>query len=139
MSARDDYPAIAVLHDAWLASGKKQPEAVRAFIEIERLRGIKASDDGAYEHVVEMYHAAREDCETWEATVARLQVIVDERETGIAERREMMNTAVRLATDYGWIDGDHHKAWVIDQMLRALLGDSYGEVVGVDWDEGIAP
>lgn len=47
--------------------------------------------------------------------------------------------AVRFAADYGWIDGDHHKAWVIDQMLRSLLGESYAEVVGDDWDEGTPP
>lgn len=29
--------------------------------------------------------------------------------------------AVRIAVRYGGIDGDHHKAWVIDQMCRAML------------------
>lgn len=43
MSVRDDYPAIAVLFDAWLspAPGREQrpaPEAVRMFIELQRLR-----------------------------------------------------------------------------------------------------
>lgn len=58
--------------------------------------------------------------------------------------------AVRLAVEYGDIDGDHHKAWVIDQMVRALTGAKYEEVVreakagkdGPDtyeWDEGVAP
>ncbi len=51
------------------------------------------------------------------------------------------------AVDYGGIDG-HHKAWVIDQMVRALTGDDYEKVVtdakdgedGPDtyeWNEGI--
>jgi len=28
--------------------------------------------------------------------------------------------ALAIAYDYGQVDGDHHKAWVIDQMVRAL-------------------
>lgn len=58
--------------------------------------------------------------------------------------------ALEIAADYGQIDGDHHKAWVIDQMVAALLGEQYGEWVanycaGEDgpntyfWDEGVAP
>lgn len=60
--------------------------------------------------------------------------------------------ALQVAAQYGQIDGAHHKAWVIDQMVRELLGtlDSYEEWVrlysegedGPDtyaWDEGIAP
>jgi hypothetical protein len=35
--------------------------------------------------------------------------------------------AVCLAIRYGQIDGAHHKAWVIDQMVRVLLGDRYDE------------
>ena len=30
--------------------------------------------------------------------------------------------ALDYAVRYGGIDGDHHKAWVIDQMVRALTG-----------------
>lgn len=56
--------------------------------------------------------------------------------------------ALTLAKRYGQIDGAHHKAWVIDQMVRALMPnvDAYqlwrklyehdGEHT---WDEGIAP
>jgi len=43
-------------------------------------------------------------------------------------------------------DGEHHKQWLIDQMLRVLLVDEYEEFVTNfsrenydDWDEGIAP
>jgi len=56
--------------------------------------------------------------------------------------------AVSLATRYGGINGEHHKTWVIDQMVRALMTDDaykqwvvdYGED-GEDsgWDVGIAP
>jgi len=51
--------------------------------------------------------------------------------------------AIEIATRYGGIEGDHHRAWVIDQMVRALLGDRYNEWVETErdgeWDEGIAP
>lgn len=37
-----------------------------------------------------------------------------------------IGNALRLAHDYGHAEGDHHKAWVIDQMVRALLGQRPG-------------
>jgi hypothetical protein len=74
---------------------------------------------------------------------------------------ERVQAAIELAVRFGGIDGEHHKTWVIDQMVRALTGgrkrgDSFstsreyrklikeacaGEA-GPDsysWDEGIAP
>lgn len=61
-----------------------------------------------------------------------------------------IQAALALAFDYGGIDGAHHKAWVIDQIVRALAGDRYEAFVtqvqlGMDgpetykWDCGIAP
>ena len=58
-----------------------------------------------------------------------------------------MQKAVDLAYQYGQIDGDHHKLWVIDQMVRVLLGDKYeawvkeyaGEEGEYSWEIGIAP
>ena len=61
-----------------------------------------------------------------------------------------IDEALEIAVNYGGIDGSHHKAWVIDQMVRALLGDDYEEFVvearkgdegpnSYEWDEGIAP
>lgn len=78
---------------------------------------------------------------------------------------ENIENAIRMAVRFGGTDGGHHKAWVIDQMVRALCGcksgeneyidmystnEKYEEVVrkaksGIDgpntydWDEGIAP
>lgn len=70
-------------------------------------------------------------------------------------KKEVLESRVEKALDfgisYGQIDGDHHKMWVIDQMLRALTGcndqgesDLYLELTdgGEDygpWDTGIAP
>lgn len=64
--------------------------------------------------------------------------------------QERIAAALEVTRDYGQTDGAHHKAWVIDQMIRKLLGDRYEEWVlsyrlgedGPDtyeWDEGIAP
>lgn len=61
-----------------------------------------------------------------------------------------IETALNFARDYGGIDGDHHKAWVIDQMVRALTGNGYDAWVSdtkagkdgpdtYEWSEGIAP
>ena len=63
---------------------------------------------------------------------------------------QKIKEALMLALRYGGIDGDHHKAWVIDQMVRMLTGDSYGQWVAAakhgedgpetySWNEGIAP
>lgn len=63
---------------------------------------------------------------------------------------ERIESALSLAFRYGSADGAHHKAWLIDQMVRDLLGENYEEWVrkrkdGVhgpdtyDWDTGIAP
>lgn len=54
------------------------------------------------------------------------------------------------AISYGATDGAHHKMWVIDQMVRALLEDKYEQWVkefmdGEDgpntykWGEGVPP
>lgn len=60
-----------------------------------------------------------------------------------------ITNTLEVAYNHGQTDGAHHKAWVIDQMVRRLLGDDYDEWIkeykyedGVEsyaWDEGIAP
>ena len=54
--------------------------------------------------------------------------------------------ALGVAEQYGTVDGAHHKQWVIDQMVRALLDYDYDQwrndyaiLTGTEWDEGIAP
>jgi hypothetical protein len=53
-----------------------------------------------------------------------------------------------IATRYGGIDGDHHKQWVIDQMVRAALSkeeyDKWLTKMNSDtdydpWDHGTPP
>ena len=63
---------------------------------------------------------------------------------------EKIRRAKERIIGFGGIDGDHHKAWVIDQIFRILCGNDYADEVakakdGADgpdtysWDEGIAP
>ena len=58
--------------------------------------------------------------------------------------------ALEIALRYGQTDGDHHKAWVIDQMVRAMTGANYDMWVRhacygadgpdtYDWDCGVPP
>ena len=61
-----------------------------------------------------------------------------------------IDCALDIAKTYGGFDGAHHKAWAIDQMCRALLGDEYDAFVAsakageegpetYEWDVGLAP
>jgi hypothetical protein len=63
---------------------------------------------------------------------------------------DRIEIALDVITEFGQIDGDHHKTWVIDQVVRTLTGASYEQWVSAyqngedgpdtyDWDEGIAP
>lgn len=63
---------------------------------------------------------------------------------------KQIKEALEIAFDHGQTDGDHHKAWVIDQMVRKLLGLKYKKWIReymagkdgentYDWDVGIAP
>lgn len=64
--------------------------------------------------------------------------------------KDKITKALDLAYRFGGVDGGHHKAWLIDQMVRALTGNKYKEWVRLtcdgedgpdtyDWDIGIAP
>ena len=75
-----------------------------------------------------------------------------------------VEAALKVAAEFAYVDGDHHKMWVIDQMVRCLTGcplemrtakdykgrpyeyealgesDAYRAFIGDgEWDEGIAP
>lgn len=63
---------------------------------------------------------------------------------------ERVAAAVDLLLDLGQTEGEWHKAWVIDQTLRILLGDRYFDAVArycagedgpetYEWDHGTAP
>ena len=63
-----------------------------------------------------------------------------------------IDAALEIARKYGGFGGEQKKAWVIDQMIRALCGESpaYNKFVAdacagedgpdtYEWDVGIAP
>ena len=63
---------------------------------------------------------------------------------------DRIEAAIEIARNWGGVGGSHHKAWVIDQMVRVLAGDLYDTLVTeakagsdgpntYDWDEGVAP
>lgn len=74
-----------------------------------------------------------------------------------SEEQKRIKQALKVAFQFGGVDGAHHKTWVIDQMVRALTGctegkktQEYGKFVfdakngedgpnTYDYDEGIAP
>lgn len=69
---------------------------------------------------------------------------------GMVREKLAATEALVCAFSFAQTDGAHHKAWVIDQMVRSLTGDGYAAFVkdyckGEDgpetyeWDEGIAP
>ena len=64
--------------------------------------------------------------------------------------KEKIEKALEVAMWDGQTDGCHHKEWVIDQMVRALVGDNYEKLIqgfcngedGPDtytWSVGIPP
>lgn len=66
------------------------------------------------------------------------------------ELQARIDAAIAFAVQHGVVVGDHHKAWVIDQMVRILAGDKYEHIVKeakdgedgpdtYDWDEGLSP
>lgn len=69
----------------------------------------------------------------------------------VPELLDRIGSALAFVWQYGGIDGDHHKAWVIDQVVRKLTVGEYDEWVAeyegdpndegnyYSWDTGIAP
>lgn len=76
---------------------------------------------------------------------------LDRDEIGEHVTADMISAALAVIEADAMIDGAHHKQWVIDQALRALLGEALyarwvraynGDSVELDyapWEEGIAP
>lgn len=68
----------------------------------------------------------------------------------IKEKDKQIEEVLNLIFEFGQIDGDHHKAWVIDQIVKILTKDKYDEWVRnyvydeetgdtYSWYKGIAP
>lgn len=84
----------------------------------------------------------------YDKTMTKVKYLKD-MESGIFKSKndkEKIARALDIANNYGTIDGAHHKMWVIDQMVRVLVGleTSYhknynSEDEDYPWDTGIAP
>lgn len=68
----------------------------------------------------------------------------------LIEISSRMEAALEIIREYGGIDGAHHKQWVLDQVVRTLTAEGYGQWVakhnaGEDgsetykWSEGTPP
>lgn len=66
----------------------------------------------------------------------------------LAEAQTREQRVLDLIVDYGSIDGAHHKQWVLDQIIRVIIGVNYEAFIeaymrndegNVAWDVGIAP
>ncbi len=62
--------------------------------------------------------------------------------------KEKIQKSIDIILQHGMIDGEHHKQWLLDQVLRILLEDPwYKERMDEynsnedyeNWDTGIAP
>lgn len=84
----------------------------------------------------------------WEGCEAMPKLSKHEQDSMVYTKR--VAEALNIAWTHGGTDGAHHKAWVIDQMVRALTGPGYKAWVKTakagedgpetyEWDEGIAP
>ena len=60
-------------------------------------------------------------------------------------RQQRITKAIGIAVRFGGIDGEHHKAWVIDQMVRTLAAGDYEGLVreveagDQEWEVGVPP
>jgi hypothetical protein len=121
-----------------LAADHPAAVAVRAIIvDLKDRRGIKWEWDAIESDIKRTIVAV------WQACVT---IAYERNGSGPACVKE----ALGFAESYGGIDGEHHKTWVIDQMVRALTGKRYATWVAemkdgedgpntYEWNEGIAP
>jgi len=70
--------------------------------------------------------------------------------SGKMNDKQKIKTALEFISQYGGIDGAHHKAWLIDQVVRTLTCEQYTKWIKeycfgddgdntYEWDEGIPP
>jgi hypothetical protein len=60
---------------------------------------------------------------------------------------EQVQKVIKITLQYGMIDGEHHKQWLLDQILRICLEEFYDKEIEKfnadknykEWDVGIPP
>lgn len=94
--------------------------------------------------------AAFINCIADSGTKAEAVVYLQQTWNELQEANRRIQLALAFAIRYGQIDGEHHKTWVIDQVVRTLLADKYDATIAAsnagedgpntyEWDTGIAP
>lgn len=128
-TAEDDQPQFPTVADAQTAAGYPDPDVWQAWPSGNV--GLRADVAREMGYVHGQPYCISPD-QVAETDAERIQLAID------------------CGLSYGSIDGDHHKMWTIDQMLRILAGDRYGQLItdyrdGADgpetysWDTGVAP
>lgn len=88
-------------------------------------------------------HALRQQIEHLEKAIKSLAMVPPpsiQEQSEQSRRIENNDTIARFIIEWAPTHGDHHKAWVLDQVLRMLTGDQYREYInGIEWHEGTAP
>ena len=113
--------------DAVLSRLRERPECRDAVEVIEELRRRKATDDGAYEHVVGLYHAADEALRVAERDLAALTAERDrlrEAANTLAAVRADAMWMARLARSSSWPGEMAHRVEVAAERVLSLLGES---------------
>lgn len=135
-----DLSAVeAAIDDLIEIAGHREYAERRAIIPETDIRALCEMEDAAKSALLSLYRTA-------------LSGGVPAKEAGEPKADTRIQTALELARSYGSTDGAHHKMWLIDQMVRALLpndGEYEAWVVAqkagedgpdtYEWDEGIAP
>jgi hypothetical protein len=80
----------------------------------------------------------------WRAEAAKFLESARTYAAQVGDCRAAIDEAIAIAETRAMYDGQHHKQWVIDQMVRALLGEDYdawvqGYRLESEWDVGVAP
>ncbi len=107
-------------------------------------------DEDDYYHTSSPAHVAFPDRAAYTQAVSFVDEVPPQGHRGGVAETPGIIKALEIAFCYGGIADAHHKAWIIDQMVRALTGDQYEAFVanrkagdsGPDtyvWDEGITP
>lgn len=70
----------------------------------------------------------------------------DARNAALEEAERRIKAILDVLLKHGQVEGAHHKAWVIDQVLRRLADGAYADVVAMyershetEWQTGVAP
>ena len=81
-----------------------------------------------------------------EKQVEQLQIDLDDLYKSYQDVAGKLNDALEesekvldLISSFGYIDGVHHKQWLLDQIVRVLLGKAYASWLLDGWDKGVAP